>query len=278
MITVNGNSIKDINAALLALQMVNTTIYNNSTSTVSEAALASTESIDTTAIYALIKANSDNITSDEKRILALEESIGDLNTTIISQETQIEENTGSISTLLDNFTYWQNYLPYRFYKADNTRNLTNGYGDTQSIELDSGGGSVQYPLTIGSTLLSTATAYDGSAAVTIYSPGQLLETISKPTFAGWLSNGNNDIISTTALSLTTAGEEPLTITNGTLSIGFDSSNIQSRSGSAASILNIKKLGGNLTLCAGGGQISCASAGALIIPTTASTTVGAIWII
>src|SRR5574344_485943 len=566
MITVNGNSIKDINAALLALQMANTTIYNNSTSTVSEAALASTESIDTTAIHALINANSNNITSDENRILALEESIGDLNTTIISQDTQIEENTGSISTLLDNFTYWQNFLPYRFYASDNTINLTNGYGNTQSIEIgqwtnyylpltggtltgdltvkgniyqtgseyethaeqvytndntiilrdgavsgmssgeyagfkallydgtnngylvfdnvgtayvgdegslqplttrdpsanmtdghttywdattssiktssslpgltqnsltlitgntysadylgtatfdggtavtkniyqpnqelnttssptfwstyfnsssvkayditsttsmdsgdviydtlkftgavtanveftlyfdsstlsgrktyhiinectsasgtytltlktgtgtistsidiksgggfylkdvfvdssgnvigseSSGGGSISYPLTISSSILSTGTSYDGSANITIYSPGQLLETISKPTFSGITLNGNNIITSSSTLSLTTSGSEPLTISDGALLIGLDSSNIQSRSGTSASALNINKLGGDLNLCAGGGQINCASAGALIIPTKVSTVVGSIWVI
>src|SRR5574344_771270 len=43
--------------------------------------------------------------------------------------------------------------------------------------------SLKYPLTISNSTLSTATAYNGSSAVTVYSPGQLLESTSSPTFA-----------------------------------------------------------------------------------------------
>src|SRR5574344_435914 len=43
--------------------------------------------------------------------------------------------------------------------------------------------SLEYPLTISNSTLSTATAYNGSSAVTVYSPGQLLESTSSPTFA-----------------------------------------------------------------------------------------------
>src|SRR5574344_387233 len=43
--------------------------------------------------------------------------------------------------------------------------------------------SLKYPLTISNAALSTATAYNGSSAVTVYSPGQLLESTSSPTFA-----------------------------------------------------------------------------------------------
>jgi len=565
MITVNGNSIQEINSALLSLQQSNTIITNNSTATVTNKEYV-TESIDTSTIYSLIKANASNILNSENRISSIEGSISDMNALILNNESNIAINTNAIAILNENFTYWQNFLPYRFYASDNTINLTNGYGNTQSIEIgqwtnsylpltggtltgdltvkgniyqtgseyethaeqvytkdntiilrdgavsgmssgeyagfkallydgtnngylvfdnvgtayvgdegslqplttrdpsanmtdghttywdattssiktssslpgltqnsltlitgntysadylgtatfdggtavtkniyqpnqelnttssptfwstyfnsssvkayditsttsmdsgdviydtlkftgavtanveftlyfdsstlsgrktyhiinectsasgtytltlktgtgtistsidiksgggfylkdvfvdssgnvigseSSGGGSISYPLTISSSILSTGTSYDGSANITIYSPGQLLEAISKPTFSGITLNGNNIITSSSTLSLTTSGSEPLTISDGTLSIGLDSSNIQSRSGTSASALNINKLGGNLNLCAGGGQINCASAGALIIPTKSSTVVGSIWVI
>lgn len=174
MITINGNSIREINAALLTLQQ-GTTIYNNSTSKISGSGNASSSTVSLTEIYSLIGANTKNIASDEKRILGLESTIGELNTTVGNLSSQVEINTNAISVLNDNFTYWSSYLPYKFYSADDTINLTNGYGNTQTINLDDWLNKY-LPLTGGTLTGSLTVNADMNINGNIYQNGSAYET------------------------------------------------------------------------------------------------------
>ena len=102
--------------------------------------------------------------------------------------------------------------------------------------------SLKNPLTISGTALSSATSYNGSSAVTIYSPSQFVNADSMPTHAAL------KLTSIKNVSPTYSTNDPLVIGTSTgPNIALDNNEIMARNNNVVAQLNLNNEGGPVVI-------------------------------
>ena len=102
--------------------------------------------------------------------------------------------------------------------------------------------SLKNPLTISSTALSSATSYNGSSAVTIYSPSQFVNAASMPTHVALKLTSIEDV------SPTYSRNDPLVIRTSTgTNIALDNNEIMARNNNVVAQLNLNNEGGPVVI-------------------------------
>ena len=121
----------------------------------------------------MITVNENGVRNINASLLSIDSDIKASNKGLLAKIEALQETVDGMSRAELNVT------PGSTYDINITGNASTATHATTADTVSQVAGT----LTISSTELSSATAYNGSSAVTVYSPGQLLESTSSPTFA-----------------------------------------------------------------------------------------------